>query len=186
MEGTEKKGGREVANREKENRKQERNGGRGREGGRTPKLFGVIAVRSRFSPFLPVHYLLLLSCLLFLSPPLPPDVLSGSLSCASTAAMFFFFERVYPTALYACEQPSRVRTEKEERRERKRRIEIEGKRAGRGEGGKTRGRRRERGTTRIARRRSARIGFLNARCAREKVKRGGGKERKNHSLAGTL
>lgn len=47
--------------RELEKREQE-----GRKEWGTPKLFGVIAVRSRFSPFLPVHNLLLLSRLFLL------------------------------------------------------------------------------------------------------------------------
>lgn len=50
--------GEKVWGKEEEIEKQEQEG---REEWETPKLFGVIAVRSRFSPFLPVHNLLLLS-----------------------------------------------------------------------------------------------------------------------------
>lgn len=60
-------GKRRRQSRESEKREQE-----GREARGIPKLFGVIAVRSRFSPFLPVHNLLLLSRLFLFLPLLLP------------------------------------------------------------------------------------------------------------------
>lgn len=56
----------EKRRRSRESEKQEQEERKERE---APKLFGVIAIRSRFSPFLPVHNLLFLSRL-FLFPPL--------------------------------------------------------------------------------------------------------------------
>lgn len=96
----------EVANRRSKNRKEKRNGGRG---GGPETLFGVIAVRSRFSSFLPVHNLLLLSR--FFSFSSPTAVLS-TLSSKVQPPPCFSSSACTPTALYACEQPSRVRLKK--------------------------------------------------------------------------
>lgn len=104
--------------RSRESEKQEQEG---REEWGTPKLFGVIAVRSRFSPFLPVHNLLLVSRLfLFLLLLAVLSTLSSKVwppPCFSSSACT-------PTALYACKQPSRVRIEKEKKK--KRRTAIKG------------------------------------------------------------
>lgn len=106
----------EVANRRSKNRKEKRNEGGG---GVAETLFGVIAVRSRFSSFLPVHNLLLLSR--FFSFSSPTAVLS-TLSSKVQPPPCFSSSACTPTALYACKQPSRVRLKKEEKKEKRRTI----------------------------------------------------------------
>jgi len=95
--------------RESEKREQEEREERG-----TPKLFGVIAIRSRFSPFLPVHNLLLLSRLFSFSS-FPTTVLN-TLSSKVRPPPCFSSSACIPTALYACKLHSRVRIKKEEKR----------------------------------------------------------------------
>lgn len=70
MGGSEEGRGEKVYGEKKKSRIGEARTGREERG--TPKLFGVIAVRSRFSPFLPVHNLLLLSRLFLFLPLLLP------------------------------------------------------------------------------------------------------------------
>lgn len=61
-----------MGKRRRQSRESEKQEQEGREERGIPKLFGVIAVRSRFSPFLPVHNLLLLSRLFLFLPLLLP------------------------------------------------------------------------------------------------------------------
>lgn len=94
--------------RSRESEKQEQEGREERE---APKLFGVIAVRSCFSPFLPVHNLLFLFRAFFFFL-LSYCRFKHSFEQGTAAAMFFL-ERVYTyrlvcvQATFACSDRKR-------------------------------------------------------------------------------
>jgi len=83
----------------------------GREERGTPKLFGVIAIRSRFSPFTTFSF----SFAPFSFSSSPTTVLN-TLSSKVRPPPCFSSSACIPTALYACKLPSRVRIKKEEKR----------------------------------------------------------------------